>query len=182
MSTIKHFSTFQWVSESVIGLVVTIINGYLLQKECKKRKSKQVNFTNKSLKIFSIISIICCTLHGCFLFLLPFNGFCHFASPMTVSSTTCQYIFMEYYQLSILYYCFSSAKIYSNKGYPNWLFIIMYISITIICFFGVISGWLRDNIFGECGINKKYEYYYKDYTNLNILFRHIFNVSAVLGT
>ena len=74
---------------------------------------------------------------------------------------------MEYYQLSRLYYCFSSTKIYSNKGYPNWLFTIMFTGMAIIFFCLVISPWFGYNISRVCGINKKYQYYTEDYTYLN---------------
>ena len=65
---------------------------------------------------------------------------------------------MGFYQLSRLYYCFSKNKIYSNKAYPNYLFIIMYIIGILLLFIGILSAWFGYIIIGKCGINNKFQY------------------------
>ena len=74
---------------------------------------------------------------------------------------------MGSYQLSRLYYCFSTNKVYSNKGYSNKLFIIMtiiaiiiIISIPLTCIFSETCR-LRS----KCGLNDEGDFIY---TQLNI--------------
>ena len=180
MNNIIHLAPIVWISKSVIGLFTMIINFVIFKKEWKKRKSKKINFTNKYLQIFSFITIIFGVLYGFCTFLLPFNIFCHFASPMNITCIICECLFMGYYQLSRLYYCFSSHKIYSNKGYPNWLFIIMYIFGILLSFTGILSTWLSENILRSCGINKKYQYFENKYTIFNKLFQDIWYVGPLI--
>ena len=152
----------KWVSLSytVIGLFIFIINGYILHKEWIKRKSKKIKFTNKYLQIFSLTSMISGVLYGFFFFVTHFNGLCHFASSIRISCLSFQGLFMGFYQLSRLYYCFSQTKVYSNKGYPNLLFSIMYIIGILLLLTGILSGWVGYIIIRKCGINNKFEYRY----------------------
>merc|ERR1719356_1716230 len=80
---------------------------------------------------------------------------CSFSTSFLHSILWTQAVFMGFYQISKLYYCFSQNQIYSKKGYPNWLFIIMY----IIGIFIFLSGWsypyFAVSLNLHCGINKK---------------------------
>ena len=83
------------------------------------------------------------------------------------------FISMGFYQLGRLHYCFANSQIHSDKGYPKWLFIVMYIiGIFIAISFVVLVEMLDDyHIFNsKCGINDKFEFYYqpKHVININI--------------
>eukprot|EP01084_Bolivina_argentea_P007980 14935_1 len=72
-----------------------------------------------------------------------------------------QLIFMGYYQLSRLHYCFSSSQVHSKQGYPDWLFIIMYSVATLAILTMVITPWIPPmTIYKSCGLNKTYQFYY----------------------
>ena len=63
---------------------------------------------------------------------------------------------MGLYQISRLFYCFSSSKVHSNKGYPNWVFILMY-GVGIGLVFGFLKLTFLDMTFSPlstCGFNK----------------------------
>ena len=171
-----------WISQTIFGLFAMIINISTFYKEWKKRRSTEIMFTNKYLQIFSFCGILCGALSGFFLFVINFNGFCHIASPMVFSLITCQCGAMGFYQLSRLYYCFSSNKAHSTKGYPTLLFIIMYIIGIPLLFGGIANGWIRFNIFGTCGINNNFEYYQDDYTIVNKEFLNIVHVINLVYT
>ena len=80
---------------------------------------------------------------------------CMFVGFMALICYTIQLVFMGYYQLCRLYYCFANSQIHSNKGYPKWLFIIMYAYGTVGCVLYIIFYFL-DN---TCRINDKFFFY-----------------------
>ena len=102
-----------------------IITGFIAHKEWQKRRAG-VNFTTKSLKIWSALCIFSGPLIGFCIFALYFDGFCYFTWYFIGVTILYQPVFMGLYQLSRLYYCFANNQVYSNKGYPNWLFNIMF--------------------------------------------------------
>lgn len=60
---------------------------------------------------------------------------------------------MGFYQLSRLDYCFSKEKVYSNKGYPSWLFLAMYAIGICGVMSMLIAPWLLYNTrIQKCGI------------------------------
>ena len=94
-------------------------------------------------------------------------GFCYFVTILAIIALTIQLSCFGCYQLARLYYCFAKDQIYSNKGYPNWLFTIMYIigAIILISFTAISLLPFPSIIQSECGINSKYEYYSKPAEN-----------------
>lgn len=71
---------------------------------------------------------------------------------------------MGYYQLGRLYYCFSNEKINSTKGYPRWLFVIMYSSgIILLVNFALSVTFLHGTeVFREeCRINENFQYEFR---------------------
>eukprot|EP01084_Bolivina_argentea_P063386 115750_1 len=140
-----------------MGLFVMIINARILRNEWKIRKSSLSKFTTKYLQLWTFLCILCGTILGLFWVLLYVNGFCYLM-PFGGVIVACQPICMGFYQVSRLHYCFSKGQVHSNKGYPDWLFIILYvigITIIIMSIFGSIFGGIPS----VCGINKKYEFY-----------------------
>eukprot|EP01084_Bolivina_argentea_P148922 260259_1 len=155
-------SPVEWISYSSAGLLVMLLNCLILQKEYKKRKSTKVTFTTKYLQIWPLLTMICGILFGFFVFAQHFNIFCYFCYPMFIPALACQGFFMGLYQLSRLYYCFSEAQCYSDKGYSNTLFIIMYIIPTLVVINTFVCPWFFINI-TYCGINEKFQYFGRSY-------------------
>ena len=152
------FVTAEWTTRAVISFIGLIINTVILTIEIKRREASTVIFTTKLLQYSSFICIVCGFLANLFWFLSPFNGFCHFSTFFAILFGSFQPLFMGFYQLSRLYYCFANDQIHSNKGYPKWLFIVMII-IGIL----LIINFLLINQFGlksECGINANWDYYH----------------------
>ena len=119
----------EWVPRIILYSIYLILTWIILKKEISNRRSAEkvqdVIFATKAFKSLSIICMI-----SCFIFILSFvfcfiPGIClitHYLSPLAnVSCLAC----MGYYQLYRLYYCFSKEKVYSDKGYPKWIFIII---------------------------------------------------------
>ena len=68
---------------------------------------------------------------------------------------------MTFYQLSRLHYCFANSKIHSNKGYPKWLFIIMFtIGVILLINWPIAVVFFGFFFFSNCGINAKLEFHY----------------------
>eukprot|EP01084_Bolivina_argentea_P177546 307009_1 len=149
----------EWILISLIGLLTMVISILLLNKERENRKSRSNTFATKFLKIGPILCIISGISFGCSQFVLFFNGFCHIAGYWNVISIGSQAVIMGFYQLSRLYYCFAQNKVYSNKGYPNWLFLIMYTFGAIYFFYNVIFPlfFLQSYLPKSCGINSQYQ-------------------------
>ncbi len=145
-----------WILRTVLGFIPLIINAFILYKEWMVRKSDKTEFINKYLKIYSISSIICSVIHALFAALYSFNVFCYFGLQLTVQSFALQMVFMGLYQLERLRYCFSNSQVHSNKGYPNYIFFIMYIIAILWSLYIVVYVWLTTTPY-HCGINNKYQ-------------------------
>ena len=90
---------------------------------------------------------------------------------------------MGFYQLSRLYYCFANNQIHSDKGYPKWLFNIMYIIGVIICLNYAVSNETMPNfsIFNsKCGINDKFEFYYHSLHIINTKISVFYPITTIL--
>ena len=151
----------EWLVLSSVGLMVFICHIKILSNEYHKREKQSVHFTTRPLKICSIISIISGTLFGLSLTTEPFPIFCHFSAELSSAILSTQGTFMGFYQLSRLYYCFAKEKVYHDKGYPKWLFILMYSIGLINILHSAITPWIFyviDNTWSiGCGITDKLE-------------------------
>ena len=156
---------YVWITSCIISFVVFLSNTILAYKEYKTRKSHDVLFVTRWLRLWSIlcisfgsIGLLTVTLHN-----LP--PFCYFSLYLMRILNSLPPLFMTFYQLSRLYYCFSRDKAYSDKGYPNWLFIIMF-GLAILCYLSFIISTI-DHYVTSCGINNEYKAYinYKNFGN-----------------
>lgn len=147
-----------WITGSAFACIATVINLKILRTELTKRKNQSTSFASPSMKILSLLCIGLAPL-STFLAATGFlNISCYIAGTLHVALSESIFLLLISYQISRLYYCFATSKIYSNKGYPNWVFITMY-SIAIITNIN-----LTFVTFGEsgipkyCGIDNKLEY------------------------
>ena len=161
MTSVALLSPMRWLSESSMGLISLLITGYIAHKEYQKRKSENVKttFTTKWLKIYSFLCILSAPFTGFFIATLHLNGTCYFAWYLFGLFTFYQPLFMGFYQISRLYYCFARTQVYSDKGYPKWLYTIMFgseiISLFMVPSFLLFTSAKRD----VCGINAKWQSY-----------------------
>eukprot|EP01084_Bolivina_argentea_P278409 475608_1 len=159
MSNVIH--PIELTSITMIALLCFILNIKILNKQHKKRKSCDSKFTTKSLELFSLLSVLFAALYNMDNIVRYFPISCKFSNPLSISLIACQFYFIGLYQLSRLHYCFSQTQVYSNKGYPNWLFTIMYTVGTL----WLINCWIFPYVFAPwklmCGINSKFQYFPK---------------------
>ena len=152
-----------WIPGNIVSLIATIITITILTIEIRRRKSQKHQFTTKSLQYSSLFCIISGIIPNIFFFINEYDGFCYFSTLIANIFYPLTTIFMGFYQLSRLHYCFANDKIHSNKGYPKWLFIIMIIiGISLIINWPlslIIPGYFN-LINSKCGINSKFEYYF----------------------
>ena len=150
-------SPWYWVTFTAVGLFNFIIHLILLKKEINKRRAGQVTFTTKFLGIWSILCILCGSITAFDSAIFYIHPFCHITLSLFIMSLYFQFVFMGFYQLSRLYYCFANDKIHSKKGYHNCVFIIMY-SIGVI-FMVIICPIDAIHIIHHCGIDNKWLYH-----------------------
>ena len=130
MTTEFTVPPLDWITWTIIGFIAFSINMSLLILEIEKR-CRSVKLSSNSLKIWPIS----CMIIGCIvafdLAIYWSNGICYISYWTFIINVYFQIIFMGFYQLSMLYYCFAESKLHHDKGYPKWIFIIMY-SIGVI--------------------------------------------------
>ena len=148
-----------WITASILGLSIIIVSGYILRLELKARKSESITFISKSAEIFSLLALVCVLWTGIGVTIWYFNGLCRAAGFVYILSTMTS-IFIGFYQLDRLHFCFAQSKVYSNKGYPFWLFVIMYIiGSCILIANSLIFPYISIYRVTSCGINDNGEYF-----------------------
>ena len=74
---------------------------------------------------------------------------CYLSLTVCISAAILQMLFMEYFQLSRLHYCFSRSQLHSDKGYPKWLFVSMFIAVTIVGITWMVT-WIHIAVHRDC--------------------------------
>lgn len=154
-------SAAEWICIALCALLASILNIKILWTECKKRQLEDTKFTTKWLQLFSLLTIIFGTLFTMIRFLGYLPIFCLINGALLYSSIVSQIVFMGFYQLSRIYYCFSQSQVYSKKGYPNCLFIIMFIIGVLVAVNVWFYAWIWMGPNSKCGINNKYQYFFE---------------------
>ena len=141
--------------------------------QCKMVKSAKAKFTTRSLKMLFVLVIGCGPI-ACFAqFMRTLPGFCYFGNYLFLLSIYFQTIFMGFYQLSRIHYCFSKkSKGFAKNGYSIWVFIVMYTIGTILIIYASVYPLIQ-GITTSCGINVNYQYY-----QLQIRFVSVENISV----
>mmetsp|Transcript_6314 Transcript_6314/g.10016 ORF Transcript_6314/g.10016 Transcript_6314/m.10016 type:complete len:391 (+) Transcript_6314:42-1214(+) len=118
----------EWLSNIFIALVMLALNIKIFVYERKARRDKvnTITFTSNYSKWFSLSCIFCATLTSFFCVIRCLPVFCFLAFTFTVISEGATMTLMGFYQLDRLYFCFSQNKAYSSKGYPLWLFLLLF--------------------------------------------------------
>ena len=134
-----------WLLAMAMSFTFFMICVTILGRE-KRNRQRQPTGNIVPSKLLSIFSY-CCILLG------PFNalwscwrflpGFCY-TTRFFWSLSHSQFVAMECYQLSRLYYCFSRNQVHSDKGYPNWIFIFMF---TVLVIWMLLDTAIANNFF-----------------------------------
>ena len=166
-----------WISYSFCGLLIIVINGFILTLEVKAHINKSskisMKFPSKYAGIYSTLVHICVVLVGIGVATLHFDHLCHLAGFVYIPAVSTSFL-IGLYQLDRLYHCFAKNKFYSRNGYPKWLFVIMYI---IGCVQSIVSAILFPlqslHTVSECGINANYEYFEVLHKDIDSELNHI---------
>ena len=105
---------YEWISREIFVLFCVIISCILLQKEHLKRKSENIIFVSNALKILPLVCILSGVARFIFELLYYIPGLCFIASCLWIISSLIQGCCMGMFQLSRLFYSFSSSKTYTN--------------------------------------------------------------------
>ena len=146
-----------WIPYSVIGFIVFMLNSCLVFKECKMRKSENITLTTKYLALWSMTSMMAGSISLLFETLTELPGFCYVSRTASRAFLYLQPITIGFYQLSRLHYCFARNQVYSDKGYPDWLFITMF-GVAIVLYVSEVIISI-DRYVASCGINSAYQSY-----------------------
>ena len=122
-----------WLSSMTISLSCCIIGAAIQVREVQKRKNPEVIIPSKYLSIFSYWCIALGPFATIFGALSYLPALCIVADLLRQPTLYIQIAAMECYQLSRLYYCFSKDQVHSDKGYPQWIFWLL---------FSVLIMWL----------------------------------------
>eukprot|EP01084_Bolivina_argentea_P276983 472718_1 len=168
-SDVHSFAVFkgiEWISVSVISLIAVIIIAKMLHHEKQKRKSTDILFVNKWIKLWSSLSIALFCVWNIINAIEYFPLLCHFAHALDLAVLNIASGIVGFYQLSRLHYCFSQNSTYTKKGYSTFTFIIMYSFGILITICNAVTGVLNTvDISGKCGIDSRIEYYSTVWTN-----------------
>eukprot|EP01084_Bolivina_argentea_P150975 263579_1 len=126
MSNVVIVEPSRWIVHTCLYLLAAVINGLLLHYAWTKRNKQNVKFISVSMQIYPLLSLLAGFLRDIFGSLMFIPLFCYFSQAFTYFVSIMQLIFMGYFQLARLKYCFSNSQIHSKKGYPQCVFIVMY--------------------------------------------------------
>eukprot|EP01083_Nonionella_stella_P310027 1100038_1 len=171
----------QWFSISFSGLLSMLVNIAILKREITIRKRHTILFASQYLKQSSILCMISSILFGFGTFVRYFDIFCHISWPILLLGLTAQSLFMGFYQLSRLYYCFSQTKIHSTNGYPTCLFICFVSFGCLLLINTLLYPWIIGNNLSSCGINNHYNAYRQgNLFDSGTMDQHWMNLSVVM--
>ena len=142
-----------WISAACISLVGFVLSMCLLGRERRNRQRRTIPFPSKYLSLFPYSSIALTPLATLSCVFYDLNGICLVARNVTPILCAVQYLLFSYFQLSRIYYCFSEKQVHSNKGYPKWVFSIMFIATTLYAVSWAVFQSLSIP-FTQCGIRR----------------------------
>ena len=151
-----------------------IITFRIFWKELSKRVQKKVLVANKAIFWFSLLSLATNSIHALNSIFLYLPLYCIIQPRMGAALGGLRMLFINYYQLARLYYCFSSSSTHSKIGYPTSLFYCLYIiGIVILSAFGIV-GFSMVNVFTVDNIYQCNTEYHADYELLVIVYALMF--------
>ena len=151
-----------WILRILLGLIGFVIAGTLLQSELNKRRSPNIHFLSRLLRLTSLGCLWCGPVSALCLILSVIPGFCMMQRIGSVMALITQVLLMSFYQLSRLHYCFSNQQLHGHKGYPLWVFLVL-ITIGIINY---TMQWIQfifvNTLPSQCGYRDDLSFFYRN--------------------
>ena len=139
------------LQSSATSLLCCIISLAIWNREHQKRQKSDHLVASRYLSVSSYVCIVMGPIAGFLRSVWYIPVLCIISDVLLPVAAFLQLASMECYQLSRLYYCFSKNKVHSNKGYPNWVFVVLF-SLTVMWLFSLIcDSYFR--ITTECRIH-----------------------------
>ena len=132
---------FYWSNSMVISLLCFVIATAIKYREKRKRKHPDNIVPSKYLFAFSYLCIFMGPIITMFGAVSYLPALCLISAHLRGPSLFLQIMAMECYQLSRLHYCFSRDQIHSDKGYPQWVFTVL---------FSVLVMWFVSAVIWNC--------------------------------
>eukprot|EP01084_Bolivina_argentea_P088650 160044_1 len=155
---------YEWITITSMNIIATFINILILHKEVKIRQDHNKECSKKHnswFKSFSLLTMVSGILYTFIAIFKHTPHVCIIVRLSLIAIIVCQQVAMGFYQLSRLYYCFAKSKVHSNKGYPHYLFKIMYAFGILIILISILFPVLSCR-FAHCGMTPDFRYYPKD--------------------
>lgn len=139
-----------WPVSMGISLLCFAVATTMELRERQKRESPDHTIPTKYLSVFSYLCIAMAPINAILGAAAYVPGLCVIASFLRAPGVCFQIVVMECYQLSRLYYCFSRDQVHSDKGYPKWVFVVLF-KVLILWFCSAVS--MNYSVFNtECRI------------------------------
>lgn len=147
--------------ETALGVTILVIRSALFIATCRivwreflTRRAQQQNkelFAHRNsyqryLAIFSFTAMLFTVLSFLFQLLQTIKELCYGGYAFVSMFYTSSKIFLTFYQLARLQYCFANNQIHSKLGYPKWWFILLYTFGVIIELYAIFASFY---IFGD---------------------------------
>lgn len=163
---------FRWLV-FILNLLTAIICVRIVYQEYQKVRTSSNNHENKYQKLLTISAFsvyILCTIYHILRMIRAFD--CDgWAMTTNELSYFIMKIFITFYQIARLQYCFSAEQVHSKYGYSKYVFIWLYIHGVAILLFAIIDSSLEIT-----SINGKYNVPYICHVVLDKTHSNWFNI------
>ena len=150
-----------WIFRVLVGIIGIAITGKLLHNEIKKRSLPTTHFSSQYLRVTSAVCFWCGPISPALLVCSVIPGFCMMRFIGSTMTFYTQILFMSFYQLSRLHYCFSNQQLRAKKGYPLCVFVVMVIIGIIVWISGLMLLIFVDTLSSKCGYTDDASFFYR---------------------
>ena len=161
MVYVQEIPPSAWIFRILLGLFGFAITSRLLRSEIKKRRLPTTHFSSKYLRIASAVCFWCGPISPALLICSVIPGFCMMRFIGSTMTFYTQILFLSFYQLSRLHYCFSNQQLHAKKGYPFWVFILMVIIGINLWISGLMLHIFVDTLPSKCGFTNDISFFYQ---------------------
>lgn len=145
-----------WISSAWYFLIEILILFIFKSELISRQKKRGETLTSTWMLRWSILSIISCVLFAFMSILkrITMGQVCNITIPSCAFFQLLAMIFFMFYQLSQIYHCFSQNKIKTDRGYPQYIFYILYsFGFFIVILQLIISYDNFQTVTSQCVIN-----------------------------
>ena len=158
METLTFYTPrIQWIICVLFSFIMFLLTSRIHIRERRNRRKRHIPFPSKWLELFSNISIACAPSVAVICMLVYFNGICLITRNISWLIYHIQAAAFICYEIARLQYCFSQQQIHSNRGYPKWVFIVLYIATAVILTASIVF-WQLMIPTTRCGIENGIAY------------------------